>query len=71
VHDVAMRIGEEFFTVDCYVIPLDCHDMVLGVAWLRAPGPYFETSMTYVWPSRTKAGTCSRRELAPPTLTFL
>lgn len=37
--DVALQIGEEFFTVDCYAIPLDCHDMVLGVAWLRTLGP--------------------------------
>ena len=37
--DVPLRIGEEFFTVDCFAIPLDCHDMVLGVSWLRSLGP--------------------------------
>ena len=25
--------------MDCYSIPLDCYDMVLGVAWLRTLGP--------------------------------
>ena len=25
--------------VDCYSIPLDCYDMVLGVTWLRTLGP--------------------------------
>jgi hypothetical protein len=38
-HDVAIRIGEEFFTIDCYSIPLDCYDMILGTMWLRALGP--------------------------------
>jgi hypothetical protein len=28
--DVAIRIGEEFFTIDCYTIGLDCYDMILG-----------------------------------------
>lgn len=37
--DVAIHIGEEHFTLDCYSIPLDCYDMVLGVAWLRTLGP--------------------------------
>jgi hypothetical protein len=37
--DVALRIGEEYFTADCYSIRLDCYDMVLGVAWLRTLGP--------------------------------
>jgi hypothetical protein len=37
--DVALRIGEEFFTMDCYTIPLDCYDLVLGVSWLRTLGP--------------------------------
>jgi hypothetical protein len=36
--DVAVRIGE-FFTVDCYAIPLNYHDMILGIAWLRTLGP--------------------------------
>lgn len=37
--DVAVRIGDEFFTVDCYAIPLDCYDVVLGVQYLRTLGP--------------------------------
>lgn len=38
-HNIALRIGEEHFTVDCYSIPLDCYDMVLEVTWLRTLGP--------------------------------
>jgi hypothetical protein len=37
--DVAIHIGEEHFTVDCYAIPLDCYDVVLGVKYLRTLGP--------------------------------
>ena len=37
--DVAICIGEEFFTTDCYTIPLECYDMVLGVSFLRTLGP--------------------------------
>lgn len=33
------RIGEEHFTVDCYAIPLDCYDVVLGVKYLHTLGP--------------------------------
>ena len=36
--DVAICIGEEYFTVDCYNIPLDCYDMVLVVSFLCIPG---------------------------------
>lgn len=39
-YDVAICIGEEHFMVDCYSIPLDCYDMVLGVAWLRTLGAH-------------------------------
>lgn len=38
-HDVAIRIGKEHFMLDCYSIPLDCYDMVLGAAWLCTLGP--------------------------------
>jgi hypothetical protein len=38
-HDVAIRIGDEFFTIDCYTIGLDCYDMILGTTWLRTLGP--------------------------------
>ena len=37
--DVAVRIAEEHFTVDCYAIPLDCYDVVLGTSYLRTLGP--------------------------------
>jgi hypothetical protein len=37
--DVDLHIGDEAFSVDCYLIPLDCYDMVLGVSWLRSLGP--------------------------------
>lgn len=37
--DVAIRIGDEFFSIYCYSIPLDCYNMVLGIKWLRTLGP--------------------------------
>jgi len=37
--DVDIRIADENFSIDCYIIPLDCYDMVLGVRWLRTLGP--------------------------------
>lgn len=37
--DVTIRIGEEFFSINCYSIPLDCYDMVLGITYLRTLGP--------------------------------
>ena len=37
--DVAIKISEEFFSVDCFAIPLDSYDMVLGITWLRTLGP--------------------------------
>ena len=37
--DVGIRIAEEIFSVDCYTIPLDRWDMVLGVNFLRTLGP--------------------------------
>lgn len=39
IHINQDRIGHEDFTVDCYSIPLDCYDMVLGVNFLRTLGP--------------------------------
>lgn len=38
-HEVPIRIGQEDFAMDCYTIPLDCYDMVLGVAFPRTLGP--------------------------------
>jgi predicted aspartyl protease len=37
--NVLVRIGDEFFSIDVYAIPLDCHDVVLGVKYLRTLGP--------------------------------
>jgi len=37
--EIDIRIGAEYFTVDCYTIPLSCYDMVLGVSYLRTLGP--------------------------------
>lgn len=37
--DISMRIADEFFSVDCYSIPLDKWDMILGVSFLRTLGP--------------------------------
>jgi len=37
--NVSTRIGDEFFEIDCYAIPLDCYDMVLGTSFLRMLGP--------------------------------
>jgi hypothetical protein len=33
--NVAARIGDEFFGLDCYAIPLDHYDMVLGISFLE------------------------------------
>lgn len=51
-HGVALRIGDEFFTVDYYTIPLDCYDMVLGVSFLRTLDPIlwdFDDLCTAFW----------------------
>ena len=37
--DIDIRIVDEHFSINCYTIPLDCYDMVLGVRWLRTLGP--------------------------------
>jgi hypothetical protein len=33
--DVEIKIGNDIFTINAYSIPLDCFDMVLGVAFLK------------------------------------
>jgi len=38
-HDVGIRIADEVFSVDCYSLPLDKWDMVLGIKFLRTLGP--------------------------------
>jgi hypothetical protein len=37
-NDVAIRIADEYFTMDCYAIPLDCYDLVLDVKYLGTLG---------------------------------
>ena len=37
--DVAIRIADEQFSIDCYSIPIDGYDMVLGITFLRTMGP--------------------------------
>lgn len=37
--DVDIRIGAETFAIDCYSVPLDSYDMVLGAAFLCTLGP--------------------------------
>ena len=37
--DVAIRIADEQFFIDCYSIPIDGYDMVIGVTFLRTLGP--------------------------------
>ena len=37
--DVAIRIADEFFDINCYTIPLGTYDMVLGVSFLHKLGP--------------------------------
>lgn len=38
-HGLHLRIDQEDFFLDCYVIPLAGFDIVLGVHWLRKLGP--------------------------------
>jgi hypothetical protein len=33
--DVEIKVGQNIFTINAYSIPLDCFDMVLGVAFLK------------------------------------
>jgi hypothetical protein len=50
--DVDIRIGMETFAIDCYSVPLDSYDMVLGVAFLRTLGPIlwdFDDSCIAFW----------------------
>ena len=71
--DVAIRIGEEHFTVDCYTIPLDCYDMVLGVKYLRTLGPIlwdFDDLRMAFWHNGKRVlwkGIGSMRTDTPPT----
>lgn len=35
---VRLKVGEEGFSIDCFAIPLDGFELVLGVQWLRTLG---------------------------------
>jgi hypothetical protein len=37
--DVGIHVADEVFAVDCYTIPIDRWDMVLGITFLRTLGP--------------------------------
>jgi hypothetical protein len=37
--DLSVSIGNEQFIIDCYGLPIDSYDMVLGVQWLESLGP--------------------------------
>lgn len=37
--DVNIKIGAEMFTIDCYSMPLDSFDMIMGVSFLKKFGP--------------------------------
>jgi hypothetical protein len=71
--DVDLRIGNERFAVDCFSIPLDCYDMVLGIAWLRTLGPilwdFDELRMEFTWHDRRVLwkGIGSTCTTTPPT----
>lgn len=38
-HDVNIRIVNEVFSIDCYSIPIDNYNMVLGITFLRTLEP--------------------------------
>lgn len=46
-------INDEFFHVDCYALPLEGFDVVLGVQWLRTLGPiiwdFDRLTMSFWW----------------------
>lgn len=35
---VTLQVGEEDFSIDCFTIPLDSFELVLGIQWLRTLG---------------------------------
>lgn len=37
--DLHLQVGDEEFAIDCYAIPLEEFDLVLGVQWLETLGP--------------------------------
>ena len=61
--DVDIQIGREFFTIDCYTIPLECYDMVLGVHFLRTLG-------LIIWDFDDLCTVCSGKVLDPHARTF-
>ena len=46
-----IQIGQEEFTLDCYAMPLDGFDVILGVQWLGTLGPitwdFYNMMMTF------------------------
>jgi hypothetical protein len=66
--DVGIRIADEFFSVDCYSIPLDKWDMVLGVSFLLTLGRFSGISTTSAWPSHVATDVCSGGALALPAM---
>jgi hypothetical protein len=50
-----IRLGDETFDVDIYVIPLQGYELVLGCQWLRALGPI-------VWDFNIKSMSFSRND---------
>lgn len=71
--DIDIKIGDEYFTVDCYSIPLDCYDMVLGISYLRTLGPIlwdFDDLVMAFWHHGKRVmwkGLGSTRTDIPPT----
>jgi hypothetical protein len=71
-HDVAIRIGQEEFLINCFVIPLNCYDVVLGVSFLRMLRPIlwdFDDLCMAFWHHgcRVPKGLGSTRRDIPPT----
>jgi hypothetical protein len=54
--DVALCIGQECFSINCYTIYLDFYDMVLGISFLRTLGPilwdFEDLCMAFWWHGR-------------------
>jgi hypothetical protein len=71
--DVDIRIGQETFVINCFAIPLDCYDMVLGVSFLRVLGPilwdFDDLCMAFWYHGRRVLwkGLGSTRQDIPPT----
>lgn len=69
--DIAILIANEHFIVDCYAIPLNYYDVVLGVSYLPTLGPILWISTTSTWPFGVMANAYCGRELGQHALAFL